>query len=199
MTRLNLIEPEAGRLAIETDMPIGTAQRGVPSAGMRLWDAVRVPPFLDLRPDPKTISLHAHRAIDSALRLMQAILYEALNDGMGAVELRIDPPSGDSFMRYWGPTDYARRYWRDDCHDTTVDDEANEWPKWWEMQAPPAFMFLPMMRVLLMMSRPADEKLALAHIPARAKQRRWDLHLTFPAAWTFRVSNLEAYFDPAER
>lgn len=193
MSRLNLLEPDVGRPAIEADLPAGRLYAAGPSAGMRLWDAVRVPPFLDLRPDAATITLNPHRAIDSALRLLQAILYQALNDGMEAVELRMAQQSGACTLHHWGPSAFALRYWRD-CGDETVEEEAKAWPCWWEMHAPPAFMFLPMMRVLLMMARSSDDKLALARIPARAKQRRWQLHLTFPSAWTFRVGNLEGYF-----
>ena len=65
-------------------------------------------------------------------KLLGAIVYQAMCDGMSAVSLGIDCETGDSTMRFFGPIDYPE-----------------EKRTWWEMVAPPPACYPQLFQIAL--------------------------------------------------
>jgi len=114
---------------------------------------------------------------------------------MDAIEFQIQTESEVAFMRYWGPTKRAADYWAVECGDESVLEDSQAWPTWWDMQAPPAFAFIPMLQILLLISGRTDGPPLHALVPVNLNGKDWDLRLTFPSAWTFRLAGLENLFQ----
>lgn len=104
--------------------------------------------------------------------LLGLVVCQAMHDGMLEVHIGIDPATGDSFMKYFGPFDWEP-----------------EKRIWWDMVAPPARFYARMLQICIsLVSRVRDQLPIKGLIPAVKNRRRLTVYLTVEEINSFRIS-----------